>query len=98
MERQSNSANVELDVIDSVSSAPPDGNTVVPAGVVAIGAAKRTHYVPSNETEKVLDNSINLKYDVFVLLVLALDMFLQRVDATNIGFIPTGSGKKKYLI
>jgi hypothetical protein len=79
----------ELDLLDSSGALPID----VPAGVRAIQTAKRTHYVPATEMEQVLDKSINLKYDVFVVVVLAMDMFLQRINMTNVGYAQIGSGK-----
>jgi hypothetical protein len=65
--------------------APYDDVPPVPLGAI------RTHYVPSTETEKRLDKSVNLKMDLLVISVLAIDFLLQGVDKTNVGFAAASS-------
>ena len=57
----------------------------------AILGAVRTHYVPSTEEERRLDKSINLKMDLLVISVLAIDFLLQGIDKTNVGFAAASS-------
>ena len=45
--------------------------------------ARRPHYRPGTDQLKRLDRSINRKFDVFVVFVLAVDFILQGIDKNN---------------
>jgi hypothetical protein len=51
----------------------------------------RTHYEPVNEEQKLLDNKINRKLDIFLVGVLALDFMVQGIDRTDVGFAAASS-------
>jgi hypothetical protein len=69
----------------TLEGAESNDETTVPLGAV------RTHYLPITDDEKRLDKSINLKMDVLVISVLAIDFLLQGIDKTNVGFAAASS-------
>ncbi|KAF2401562.1 MFS general substrate transporter [Trichodelitschia bisporula] len=53
--------------------------------------AVRTHYTPSTEEENALDRSINLKTDICVVVILAIDFLWQGIAKSNIGSAGTST-------
>ncbi|KAF7532239.1 hypothetical protein G7054_g8140 [Neopestalotiopsis clavispora] len=49
------------------------------------------HYVPRSEDERRMDKRVNLKLDLFVVSILALEFIFCGIDKTNIGFVATSS-------
>ncbi|KAK6196498.1 hypothetical protein LQW54_011491 [Pestalotiopsis sp. IQ-011] len=49
------------------------------------------HYVPQNDEERRLDKRVNLKLDLFVVTIRALEFIFCGIDKTNIGFVATSS-------
>jgi hypothetical protein len=48
-------------------------------------------YEPQTDEARTLDKRVNLKLDVFVVLILAIDFILCGIDKTNIGYVATTS-------
>ncbi|KAJ5558736.1 hypothetical protein N7461_002708 [Penicillium sp. DV-2018c] len=48
-------------------------------------------YVPFTEEEKALDRRVNLKLDIFVIIILSLGFILLGIDKTNVGYVATSN-------
>jgi hypothetical protein len=48
-------------------------------------------YEPETDEARALDKRVNLKLDLIVVLVLAIDFILCGIDKTNIGYVATTS-------
>jgi hypothetical protein len=55
--------------------------------------AHRPHYQPDTDVQRQLDRSINRKFDIFVVFVLAVDFVLQGIDKTSAGYAAENSCK-----
>ncbi|TDZ28800.1 Major facilitator-type transporter hxnP [Colletotrichum spinosum] len=52
---------------------------------------RQTHYRPQNTVEKALDRRVNLKLDLIVVSLLAVEFIFCGIDKTNVGFVATSS-------
>jgi hypothetical protein len=55
--------------------------------------AWRPHYRPGTEKLRMLDRKINRKFDLFVVVILAVDFVLQGLDKTNVHYAAENSCK-----
>lgn len=53
-------------------------------------------YEPKTDEAKALDKRVNLKLDLVVVLILAIDFILCGIDKTNIGYVATTSKLYNY--
>ncbi|KAI9148221.1 putative transporter [Paramyrothecium foliicola] len=52
---------------------------------------QQTHYEPQSEAERVLNKRVNLKLDLIVVSLLAVEFIFCGIDKTNVGFVATSS-------
>jgi MFS family permease len=56
-----------------------------------IAEQRQAHYRPQSEAETKLDKRVNLKLDLIVVSLLALEFIFCGIDKTNVGFVATSS-------
>ncbi|KAL0930162.1 allantoate transport protein [Colletotrichum truncatum] len=79
-----------------MSRAVPDGKGYIDPEHLEIvqndvSQGRQTFYRPQNDAEKRLDKRVNLKLDLIVVALLAVEFIFCGIDKTNVGFVATSS-------